>query len=84
MIEKTIKYHPDSSEFVKFLCEEIEILPDGRLDVKNASKLIGIKPKSLTVMAHRADMPPCVKISGKLYFYYNDIKKWLKSHKKNK
>jgi predicted DNA-binding transcriptional regulator AlpA len=82
MPEKIIKYQIVEGNFVKFNCVEVTILPDGRMDIVNAAKLIGLKPKSLSVMIHRPNMPPFVKIAGKVYFYYKDIEKWLKSHKK--
>jgi hypothetical protein len=84
MPEKIVKYKITNSNLVNCHCIDISILPDGRIDIKNAAKLIGVKPKSLSVILHRAGMPPHVKILGKIYFYYDDIVKWLKAYEKKK
>lgn len=81
-MSKKVKYQLPDERFANYNCIEIDILPDGRLDTKNAAKLIGVKPNSLSAMSHRHGMPPFTKIAGKLYYYYDDLIKWLKSHTK--
>lgn len=63
---------------------EVEILPDGRMTLKEAAKFLGFTPHSLYRHHHDAEMPPYVKIRKRIFYYYNDLVKWVDNFKKVK
>jgi hypothetical protein len=62
----------DSSATVK-----VVILPDGRMDRKNAALYLGLSEKTLAMHACRGRGPAYVK-RGKVFYYRDDLDRWIK------
>lgn len=60
----------------------VEVLPDGRLNVKNAAKYIGCGVKSLYNHGKERGWPPYVKINTHTYYYLEDLNEWLHTREK--
>ncbi len=54
----------------------IETYPDGRMDVKNAAKYIGLAPKTLAMLRCSGTGPKFVK-RGRVFYFRADIDEWL-------
>jgi len=55
---------------------KVVILPDGRLDTRNAANYIGRKLKTLAQWRSNGVGPVFIK-RGRVYYYKNDLDKWL-------
>nr|ART37118.1 D94 [uncultured bacterium] len=55
---------------------EVRILPDGRLDRKNAALYLGLSVKTLAMYASRRKGPRFVK-RGRVFYYKADLDCWL-------
>jgi len=58
----------------------IEKFPDGRLDVLNAARYIGLSEKTLANMRCNGNGPSYVK-KGKVWYFIEDLDNWLKETK---
>ena len=55
----------------------IKILPDGRMDAKNAALYLGLSVKSLASYRGKGkNGPPFIK-RGKVFYYRSDLDAWL-------
>jgi hypothetical protein len=54
----------------------VTILPDGRMDRKNAALYCGLSEKTLAMHACRGTGPDFVK-RGKVFYYREDIDRWF-------
>jgi len=54
----------------------VTILPDGRLDTRNAADYIGRKLKTLAQWRSNGVGPVFIK-RGRVYYYKDDLDKWL-------
>lgn len=50
--------------------------PDGRMDVKNASRYTGLAPKTLAMMRCLGTGPKFVK-RGRIFYFRSDVDEWL-------
>ena len=57
---------------------EVLILPDGRMDRKNASRYLGRAPKTLAQWAVKGVGPRFVK-RGHVWYFKTDLDEWLQS-----
>lgn len=55
---------------------QVEVLPDGRMDRKNAAAYIGLSIKTLAMKASAGTGPKFVKL-GKVWYWKQDIDAWL-------
>ncbi len=55
---------------------QVTILPDGRLDTKNAAKYLGLSDKTLAMMRSEGRGPKFIK-RGRIYYYQEDLRTWL-------
>ncbi|MGD9153787.1 MAG: helix-turn-helix domain-containing protein [Gammaproteobacteria bacterium] len=55
---------------------EVQIFPDGRLNVKNASRYLGLSEKTLAMMRTNGTGPKFIK-KGRIFYYEDDLKLWL-------
>lgn len=55
---------------------DIETLPDGRMDTKNAATYLGRKPKTLAQWRSANIGPRYVK-KGRVFYYKHDLDGWL-------
>lgn len=55
---------------------QIETYPDGRMDVKNTAKYIGLTPKTLAMMRCAGTGPKFVK-RGRVFYFQADVDEWM-------
>jgi hypothetical protein len=53
------------------------VLPDGRLDAKNAATYLGLSVKTLAIKRSLGRGPRFIK-QGRVFYYINDLDEWLK------
>lgn len=56
---------------------EVQILPDGRLDAKNAAKYLGLSVKTLAMFRSSGKGPEYLK-RGKVFYFQTALDDWLK------
>ena len=54
----------------------VSMFPDGRLDVKNSARYLGLKEKTLAIMRGRGKGPRFIK-RGRIFYYKEDLDAWL-------
>lgn len=54
------------------------MFPDGRLDVKNAARYLGLKEKTLAGMRSNGTGPYFIK-RGRIFYFKEDLDNWLNS-----
>ena len=54
----------------------VVILPDGRMDAKNAAKYLGLTVKTLAMMRSQGRGPRFVK-RGKVFYFKADLDEWI-------
>lgn len=57
--------------------EKVLILPDGRMDTKNAARYLGLSEKTLAMMRSAGTGPVYVK-RGRVFYYKEDLDVWLR------
>ena len=55
---------------------EVVILPDGRMDAKNAAAYLGLSVKTLAMQRCAGKGPPFVK-RGRIFYFLHDLDEWL-------
>jgi hypothetical protein len=55
----------------------VQVLPDGRMDRRNAAKYLGLSVKTLAMHACRRTGPNFVK-RGRVFYFREDLDHWLK------
>jgi Helix-turn-helix domain len=55
----------------------VVILPDGRMNRKNAAKYLGLAEKTLAMHASRGTGPAFIK-RGRVFYFRDDLDAWLK------
>ncbi len=56
--------------------KEIEVFPDGRMDVDNAALYLGKATKTLAMMRSQGRGPRFIK-RGKIYYRKDDLDEWI-------
>ena len=56
---------------------EVAILPDGRMDRKNAARYLGLAVKTLAMHASRGTGPAFIK-RGRVFYFREALDDWLK------
>ena len=54
------------------------VLPDGRMDTKNAATYCGLSTKTLAMWRSQGTGPKFLKL-GRVFYYREDLDAWLKS-----
>lgn len=57
---------------------EVVVLPDGRLDAKNAASYLGFATKTLAQMRCDGTGPAYLK-AGRVFYYLDDLNAWIAS-----
>ena len=57
---------------------EVLVLPDGRLDAKNAATYLGLSVKTLAMLRCGGKGPRFVK-RGKVFYFQADLDAWLRA-----
>ena len=60
-----------------FHAVDVVILPDGRMDRKNAARYLGLAVKTLAMHATRGTGPNFIK-RGRVFYFRDDLDDWLK------
>jgi len=60
------------------VAKKIEILPDGRMDTKNAAGYLGLSVQTLAIKRCDGTGPKFVK-RGRIFYYREDLDRWLRS-----
>lgn len=55
---------------------EVRVLPDGRVDTKNAAAFIGLSEKTLAMMRSRGTGPKFLK-RGRIFYFVHDLQAWI-------
>ncbi len=61
---------------LRFKTPVIDIYPDGRMDVHNASHYLGVKEKTLAMWCVGGIGPRYIK-RGRIFYYKDDLDTWL-------
>jgi hypothetical protein len=56
---------------------EVTILPDGRLDARNAAAYLGLSVKTLAMKRCTGEGPKFVK-RGRIFYFKQDLDLWLR------
>ena len=59
---------------------EVLVLPDGRLDAKNAAAYLGLSPATLAMHRSQGRGPAFVK-RGRVCYFQDDLDEWLRAGK---
>lgn len=54
----------------------IQMFPDGRLDVHNAARYLGLKEKTLAMMRTDGKGPKFIK-RGRIFYFKEDLDSWI-------
>jgi hypothetical protein len=57
---------------------DIVILPDGRMDRKNAARYLGLSVKTLAMHVSRGTGPKFIK-RGRVFYFREDLDQWLRN-----
>jgi hypothetical protein len=57
---------------------EVMILPDGRMDRKNAARYLGLSVKTLAMHVSRGTGPKFIK-RGRVFYFRKDLDQWLRN-----
>ncbi len=52
---------------------DVTVLPDGRMDRKNAALYLGIAPQTLANLAVKGRGPHYVRIGGRAFYYHSEL-----------
>ncbi len=55
---------------------KVTMFPDGRMDVENASRYLGLKPKTLAMMRSSGEGPEYVK-RGRVFYFKEVLDRWI-------
>ncbi len=58
--------------------QEVNALPDGRMDTKNAARYVGLSEKTLAMQRCTGTGPRFVK-RGRVFYYKTDLDEWLQA-----
>lgn len=57
---------------------EVTVLPDGRLNAKNAAAYLGLSVKTLAMLRSSGRGPKFVK-RGRVFYFRDDLDQWLEA-----
>ncbi len=60
--------------------QSVVILPDGRMDAKNASIYMGLSEKTLAMMRCKGEGPEYIK-RGKIFYFMSKVDEWIQAGK---
>ena len=59
----------------------VRVLPDGRMDRRNAAQYLGFSVKTLAMHASRGTGPRFVKL-GRVFYFKEDLDAWVNAHRR--
>ena len=69
--------------WTKIVPISLQILPDGRMDTRNAALYLGCSPKTLAHMRCNGKGPAFLK-PGRVWYFCADLDQWLAGHGKRR
>ncbi|MBF0454185.1 MAG: helix-turn-helix domain-containing protein [Magnetococcales bacterium] len=57
----------------------VKVLPDGRLDTRNAAAYLGLSEKTLAMARSNGTGPRFVK-RGRIFYFKEDLDAWVNAH----
>ncbi|MCD6056412.1 MAG: hypothetical protein K0R12_1374 [Gammaproteobacteria bacterium] len=57
----------------------VDMFPDGRFNVENAARYLGLSPKTLATLRVNGQGPRFIK-RGRIFYYLDDLDAWLNAH----
>lgn len=54
------------------------VLPDGRMDTKNAARYLGLREKTLAMLRSAGEGPAYVK-RGRVFYFKHDLDAWVQA-----
>lgn len=67
-----------TTQAVKTKSDAVAVLPDGRMDTKNAARYLGLKEKTLAMMRSAGEGPGFVK-RGRVFYFKEDLDVWIQA-----
>ena len=61
---------------IELVQQKVLVLPDGRMDRRNAARYLGLAEKTLAMHASRGTGPNFVK-RGRVFYFKDDLDDWL-------
>jgi hypothetical protein len=58
--------------------EAVTVLPDGRMNTKNAARYLGLKEKTLAMMRSAGQGPAFIK-RGRVFYFRDDLDAWIQA-----
>ena len=55
---------------------KVDILPDGRMNARNAAAYLGLSEKTLAMMRCSGEGPSFVKL-GRIFYFKHDLDEWI-------
>ncbi len=55
----------------------VRVLPDGRMDRRNAALYIGMKPKTLAMWELEGKGPPSIKVGGRRFYFKAELDRFI-------
>ena len=59
----------------------VQVFPDGRMNVTNASAYVGVSPKTLAVMRCTGNGPAFCKLGKAVFYRRDDLDSWITSRR---
>lgn len=59
----------------------VKVLPDGRMDTRNAAAYVGISPKSLAILRCNGNGPAFCKLGKTIFYRRDDLDSWIASRR---
>jgi hypothetical protein len=59
----------------------VRVLPDGRMDRRNAARYLGHAEKTLAQWAITGKGPRSVKVSGRVFYFQHDLDEFVRQHR---
>lgn len=59
----------------------VTVLPDGRMDVENSARYLGLKPKTLAMMRSSGEGPEYIK-RGRIFYFKEELDRWIAEGRK--
>ena len=59
------------------IAKEVVVLPDGRMDARNAARYMGLAEKTMAMMRCSGEGPEYIKM-GKIFYFRDKLDEWVR------
>ncbi len=56
---------------------KVRVLPDGRMDRRNAALYLGVSPKTLATWAWQSKGPPSHQVGGRVFYLKRELDRFI-------